>query len=446
MRTRQVRWIFVVALALLLSAAPLAVAAPGDLDPSFDGDGKVITPVVVDNSDYADGVAIDAAGRIVVAGGAYMATNYDFAVARYNPDGSLDTTFDSDGIVTTDFAGGPDWGNGVAIDGDGRIVVVGRTGAFPSINLAIARFNPDGSLDVTFDGDGKVTTNFGVPQNGGDDVVIDASGQIVVAGWAGNWSTDEVDFAVARYNPDGSLDATFDGDGKATTDFGGGADYGRALALDSVGRIVVAGEDGEDFAIARYNTDGSLDATFSGDGKLTTSFFRWATNSVPGVAVDGDNRIVLVGQNQASDTDDFDLALARYMPDGSPDTTFGGGDGQVTTDFAGNDDYGLAVTIDPADRIVVAGRTAGALNLDFAVARYQPDGSLDVAFSDDGKVITDFAGSDDFGRALVLDATERIVVAGYTSAETGANFAVARYLGDPMTPPAHSIYLPLVLR
>ncbi|MEZ5425079.1 MAG: delta-60 repeat domain-containing protein [Pyrinomonadaceae bacterium] len=133
------------------------LAAAGDLDPTFDSDGVVFT-AVSPSSDNASAVVIDSAGKIVVAGTTSNGLVSDFAVARYNTDGSLDTSFDSDGIVTTDFNSTNDLGYGVAIDSQNRIIVAGRSG----FNFAVARYNPDGSLDTSFDGDGKVTTSASV--------------------------------------------------------------------------------------------------------------------------------------------------------------------------------------------------------------------------------------------------------------------------------------------
>src|SRR5919106_930041 len=228
------------AVALVLAIANPAAAPPGDLDPTFDGDGKVTTDFA-GGGDQAQAVAIQGDGKIVAAGiDRNLSGVGDLALARYNPDGSLDTTFDTDGLVTTDFIGQTDQAYAVAIQGDGKIVAAGR--AFLGSTreeFALARYNPDGSLDTTFDGDGKVTTDFAAFNDNARAVVIQGDGRIVAAGFAVVSGTN--DFALARYNTDGSLDSTFDGDGKVTTDFAAASDIAHSVATQGDGRIVAAG-------------------------------------------------------------------------------------------------------------------------------------------------------------------------------------------------------------
>jgi len=389
----------------------------GALDPSFDNDGKLVTDFS-DGNDFGFAVALQADGKIVVAGSAYGAT-MDFAVARYNPDGSLDTSFDGDGRVVTDYGGLIDVGKAVALQADGKIVVAGYT-LSTTADFAVARYNPDGSLDTSFDGDGRVVTDYGGLNDIGYAIALQADGKIVVAGSANGLTWD---FAVARYNPDGSLDTSFDGDGKLVTDYGGLSDDGYAIALQADGKIVVAGYTvgaTYDFAVARYNPDGSLDTSFDGDGKLATDF-AGGDDWGHAVALQADGKIVVAGY---TDVATLDFAVARYNPDGSLDTSFDG-DGMVLTDFAGGTDYGFAVALQADGKIVVAGYTEG-VTWDFAVARYNPDGGLDTTFDGDGKLVTDFSGGNDTGRAVALQADGKIVVAGDTEGATW-DFAVARY-------------------
>ncbi|MFT6765834.1 MAG: putative delta-60 repeat protein [Alteromonas naphthalenivorans] len=213
----------------------------GTLDGSFGGgDGKVTTNI--NGGDIAYGVAIQSDGKIVVVG----ESNSSFGVARYNTDGSLDTSFDTDGFLTTNF-GSVDAAYGVAIQSDGKIVVSGNSGN----DFAVARYNTDGSLDTTFDTDGKLTTDIGSSSTDvAYGVAIQADGKIVVVGDNGS------DFAVVRYNTDGSLDTTFDTDGKLTTDIGTAtADTARAVTIQTDGKIVVVGRSANDFAVVRYLND-----------------------------------------------------------------------------------------------------------------------------------------------------------------------------------------------
>jgi uncharacterized delta-60 repeat protein len=329
--------------------------------------------------------------------------------------GALDTSFDSDGKVTTDF-GGIDQSFGLAIQPDGKIVAAGFSWSdgFTGIDFAIDRYNPDGSLDTNFDSDGKVTTDFGASFETAWSVAIQPDGKIVAAGSMGD-AFDE-DFALVRYNPDGSLDTSFGGGGMVTTSFGG-FEFERAfgVAIQPDGRIVVAGFSGSDFALARYKRDGSLDNSFDSDGKVITDF--GSEDSARSVAIQPDGKIVAAGHAEEH------FALARYSRDGTLDTSFDS-DGKATTDF-GTAGSAYGVAIQPDGRIVVAGSISG----DFAVARYNRDASLDTSFDSDGKAIVDF-GSYEEAWSVGLQRNGRIVVAGFTSLGEGNNdFALARFLG-----------------
>jgi uncharacterized delta-60 repeat protein len=333
------------------------------------------------------------------------------------PAGSLDTTFGGgDGKVTTDFGGVDDWALALGIDSDGKIVVAGAsddgTGDF-----ALARYTIDGILDTTFGTGGKATTDIG----GGDWVNalgFQSSGKIVVAG------VSDGDFALARYNSNGSLDTTFGTLGIVTTDIGTSSDdWAGALGIQSGDKIVVAGESAGDFALARYTVDGILDTTFGGgDGKVTTNI--GGTDWVNALGFQSSGKIVVAGVS------DGNFALARYTVDGILDTTFGiggtDGDGIATTDIGtSSDDYASALGIQSGDKIVVAGESDG----NFALARYNSNGSIDTDFGTLGKVTTDFGG-DDEAYALGFDSDGKIVTAGASDDGSDYDFALARYTAD----------------
>ncbi len=385
--------------------------------------------------------------------------------AQAAPNG-LDSSFGGDGTVTTDFAGAgvPDRGRAVAIQPDGKIIVVGDTAVSPFDleDFGLARYNPDGTLDTTFGGDGNVTTDFGstcTPEGpcGGADfaqaVALQPDGKIVVAGWTvidsltagGAKGAIATDFALARYNTDGTLDSNFGGDGKVTTDFGGNnpsspeRDTATSVAIQADGKIVAAGNttrfQASGLALARYNTDGTLDSNFGGDGKVTTGDSAFAK----GVAIQPDGGIVIAGAIPAGGSTDF--VLARYTPGGAPDDTFGG-DGKITTDFGddGSADSAGAVAIQPDGRIVAAGAVGrgdlgdiARARYNFALARYNVDGTLDSNFGGDGKVSTDFLDVD-AAHAVAIQPDGRIVAAGAarsgTTTTRAGGFALARYNAD----------------
>ena len=408
----------------------------GSLDPLFSDDGKVTT-AVGPSSDYAYSVAIQPWDqKIVVAGYCSNGSDWDFALARYNADGSLDTSFSDDGIVTTPVGLSSDYGYSVALQPDHKIVVAGSSFNGSNDDFAVVRYNPDGSLDTFFNGTGKVTTDIGGSSDYGHSVAIRPDGEIVVAGYTYNGSG--YDFAVVRYTAGGSLDTSFNGTGKVTTDLGGYRDYGYSVALQSDGRIVVAGTSGDDarcgVAVVRYNANGSLDTSFGGGtGKVTTAVGAFRDYGYS-VAVQSDDKIVVAGYSYNGS--DYDLALVRYEADGSLDTSFNG-TGKVTIPIASSGHDGLCgVALQADGKIVVAGDSQQGGNYDFALARFNTDGTLDTSFGEAGKVRTPIGASLDYGRGVAIQADGKIVVAGFTYVGSYWNgstwvsdwdFALARY-------------------
>lgn len=423
--SRTTRLAVAVFLASALSATlcAVALAAPGDLDSTFSADGKVTTNFTR-GADFADDVALQADGKIVAAGRASGRGGFGtFALVRYNPDGTLDTTFSGDGKRTTNFTRGEDSAFGVAIQADGKIVSVGEAGGAGG-RFALARYNTDGTLDTSFGGDGKVTTNFTRREDLAIGVAIRADGRIVAAGTANFFR-----FALARYNTNGTLDTTFGGDGKVTTNFRNGVDVAAGVGLQADGKIVAGGSASgfgrfSRFAMARYNTNGSLDASFSGDGKVTTDFAR-GDDIADAVAIQPDGRIVAAG------TANFlRFALARYNANGTLDTTFGG-DGKLTTNFTRGGDVARDVALQADGKIVAAGDAGffGGFRARFALARYNPTGARDTTFSGDGKVTTSFSKGFDSAAGVAIQADGNIVAAGRAGG-SGGRFALTRFLGN----------------
>ncbi|WP_329342860.1 calcium-binding protein [Streptomyces sp. NBC_00663] len=414
-------------LALVLTLPGIAVAAPGGLDPTFSGDGKVLTSLA--DEDRANDVAVQSDGKIVSVGSSadYSLGESDFALTRHNPDGTPDAGFGGDGKVTTavnNMDPGLQWSEAqaLALQADGKIVVVGSSwrGYENCCWFTVARYNTDGTLDTGFGGgDGRVFTDFGAPDEARD-VAVQPDGKIVAVGTGGG------QVAVARYNADGTPDASFGGgDGQVSTDPAPesqeeGGD-GRALALQPDGKIVVGGEVGTtrfDFVLLRYTASGALDTSFSGDGIERTDFGDY--ESVEGLAVQPDGKIVAAGGSGGR------FALARYNPGGTLDTGFDG-DGKVLTAGGSAAD----VKLQPGDgRIVIAGSNGSGG--DFAVLRYNTDGSQDGGFGTAGVTTADFGGSDAaYGVALQPDG--RIVAAG--GGGPNSDFALARFQGGGSAPP-----------
>jgi uncharacterized delta-60 repeat protein len=301
------------------------------------------------------------------------------ALARYNPNGTLDPTFGKSGIVTTDFAGGPDGAVALAVQADGKLVIAGAANQELNIDFGLARYNRDGSLDTTFGTGGTVITDFrGDPL--GDRVsslAVQADGKLVAAGTIGFREKSSTEFALARYTADGTLDATFGTDGKVTTAFHNpsGTSFDNvlhALVLQPDGRLVAAGTARGtpvhiDFALARYNPNGTLDPTFATGGQVTTGFgFDLGDDQAFALALQPDGKLIITGiafpENSTAD-----IGLVRYNRNGTLDRTFGTG-GKVTTDF-GSSASGRALALQPNGRLVVAAAIGG--NTSFALVRYR---------------------------------------------------------------------------
>ena len=388
----------------------------------------VVTTPIGSGEDRGRAVAIQSDGKMVAGGWSHNGADFDLAAVRYNTDGSLDSSFDTDGKVTTPIGSGNDVGWAVAIQSDGKIVVAGYSHNGSNDDFAVVRYNADGSLDSSFDTDGKVTTPIGSGNDLGVSMAIQSDGKIVVAGSSHNGSN--WDIAVVRYNADGSLDSSFDTDGKVTTPIGSNNDRGRAVAIQSDGKIVVVGVShngsDNDFAAVRYNADGSLDTSFDTDGKVTTPIGSGNDRGAT-VAMQSDGKIVVAGESHNGTDNDF--AAVRYNADGSLDTSFDT-DGKVITPIGSGDDAGLAVAIQSDGKIVVAGESHNGADDDFAVVRYNTDGSLDTSFDTDGKVTTPIGSGRDEGRAVALQSDGSIVVAGFGWNGTDDDVAVVRYNPD----------------
>jgi uncharacterized delta-60 repeat protein len=266
-----------------------AFGAPGDLDPTFGSGGKVAT---ADGGRYASSVAVQSDGKIIVAGSAVIGSGSNFALARYTAAGALDGGFGSGGVVITNFGSDSDAGQSVVVQNDGKIVVVGYSGTHPNYDFALARYTTAGMLDASFGSGGKLTTDFssntGSNTDSSSSVALERDGKIIVAGTSTIGSNSN--FALGRYTTAGALDASFGNGGKVTTDFGTNADDGTSVAVQSDGRIVLAGISNYDFALARYEGLASLE-----NWRLT--YFGITSNSgnaADSAAPDGDGIVNLL--------------------------------------------------------------------------------------------------------------------------------------------------------
>jgi uncharacterized delta-60 repeat protein len=390
--------------------------ADGSLDTSFGSSGKVTTPIGSGN-DLGLSISLQADGKILVAGRAASGASNTFALVRYHADGALDNSFGNQGIVTTLFSAGGDnsaGGSSVSIQLDGKIVVGGFVGVYPAYDFALARYNSDGSLDTSFGTGGMVTATMGVnTEDRGYSVAIQPDGKIVLSGQyidIGNWWLGSTgwDLALMRFNTDGSLDTSFGSAGKVHTDLSNGSDGGGRVTFQSDGKILVAGYafigGNYDFAVARYNVDGSLDTSFGSSGKLTTPVGSVDEFS-QSITVQSDGKILIGGYGLVNGSNEF--MLVRYQASGALDSTFGDG-GKLITSLGSGNDYATHVTLQPDGKIVVAGTSHNGSNNDFAIVRYNADGSLDTTFGERVNTVTSSVSYTENGVAVVLASSAQV--------------------------------------
>ena len=421
-----------------------AQAAAGDLDPTF-GSGGMVTTDINRSTDIANAVAIQADGKLIVVGQTYKNNDYsneDFVVTRYNTDGTLDNTFGSGGRVRTDFPGLAAVPSSVIIQPDGKIVVAG--GAFPTFtfrgNFEVVRYNPNGSLDRSFGNGGIVTTTF--PQGSyAFDVALQSDGKIIAAGTVFvdfiPGEPSNTDFALARYNPDGTPDATFGSGGQVSTDFVGMEDDAFSVLIQPDGKIVAVGSANDpatyyNFAAVRYLSNGVVDTTFGVAGKVTTDFGVGGFDRAQSAALQPDGRIVAAGFAISQNGGVQNFAVARYTSSGVLDTTFSR-DGITQIDFGSCCQSAYEVLLQSDGKIITVGyANTESSDSDFLLARLNPRGSLDATFGVGGKVRTSFGDLNGGANGAALQSDGKIVAVGFqaTFSNQWTNFALARYLSQ----------------
>lgn len=447
----------VVAAIIVLITTALATALVGqaqatnNLDPTFGTSGIVRTDFA-GNIDQANAVVVQPNGQIIAAGSSFSSskTVEDFIVARYNANGSLDKRFGKNGKITTDFFRNVDSISAMAIQPDGAIVVAGfaqlaGSGGTPRV-FALARYRSDGQPDTSFGNGGALTTSFGGNFAAASAIMIQPDGKILVAGTVDfnpDNPTSGLDFALARYTANGTLDATFGKGGKVVFDFFGSFDQANGAVLQPDSKIIVVGSTSYDsfnrdigFALVRFNADGSTDFGFGTGGKQITDFFGAGANA-NGIVLQPDGKFVVAGTASDSATRPVatDIAVARYNADGSLDATFGTG-GQTAIPFAASaTEQGNALALSDDGKIVVAGAAfkTFATPPDFALVRYNSDGTIDTGFGSGGTITTDVAGDTDVAQAIAIQSDGKIVAAG-RSFRSNFDLTLARYRNE-VTPP-----------
>ncbi|HYV93556.1 MAG TPA: T9SS type A sorting domain-containing protein [Chitinophagales bacterium] len=423
---------FLTFIIILASTHFISAQVAGNPDSTFNGTG-IVTTDITNNHDHPTALAIQPDGKIVLAGSTYtgyfMVDPGDLALARYNTDGSPDNTFGTNGTVVTDL-GGFDYALNLKIQTDGKIVVCGTM----DHEFLVARYNSNGTPDNSFGASGKTVVDMSPGNAYGNiafDLAIQPDGKIIAAGYSSPVYDD--DFALIRLNSDGTLDNTFSGDGMLNADLGGN-EYGNALALQPDGKIIMVGNqlnNSSDVAVARFNADGTFDNTFGNGGIVITDVFG-SDDEGTNVLVQDDGKILVIG-DAYNTTALIDLLLIRYNADGTPDNTFGGGDGIATSDVMNNAyAWGTAAVIQPDGKIVATGYRSppNSFAYDFGTARFSADGILDPTFGTNGWVVTDVGTQDNQAYDVALQDDGKVVIAGVANILGDEDFVVVRYIND----------------
>ena len=393
----------------------------GSLDTSFASGGTFSSSSMAGARD----LVILGNGDILVAGEVPGASSFE--VARLTSAGALDTTFGVNGFAQQS-VGGNTTAGGIAVQSDGKIVVAG-TGGSSGPSVVVARFNADGSNDTGFGSSGVTVHQFTTAADEGNDVAILSSGRIVVAGTGGTPGSH--DSRLAGFTTAGALDSSFGSSGSVVVDAGSKQSVGRASALQSDGKLVVAGYDiptptatsVKSTLVARYNTNGSLDTSFG-----TNGFVELGPDVANGVAIQSDGKIVVAGWaiGTFGGTDAHRVAVSRLLSNGTLDTSFGG-TGTVFVPLASTTEEANAVAIQGDGKIVVGGRGLNGSFLDAMFVRFNTNGSLDTGFGGTGKVFVTMSTGADQVNAIAIQGDGKIVGAGFASVSSSQNsVALAR--------------------
>ncbi len=413
--------ITIIAILIGILGSATGYTQAGILDDTF-GNGGIVTTLMSSFNDFCTSAGLQSDGKIVLSG----RTNNSIGLLRYTTDGDLDMDFGDSGMASTDLGTISDNAESMVIQPDGKIVVCGQN----SSDIALLRYNSDGSPDNTFGGDGIVIYDIGSPANEANDVILQENGKFIVAG------NTNMDLAVARFNENGSIDSSFAENGIIIIDAGSEIEKFHAAALQFDGKIVITGSTNQDIIVVRLESDGSLDNSFGENGLIILDIDNDSEDDSRAIAIQEDQKIVIAGTAGKNNSADF--LLVRFLTNGSLDNTFGN-NGIVQLDLATDSyDYARSLAIQSDGKLVVAGfvrlGSVGTNDI-FAVARFNPDGSPDDGFGTNGKVFTSLSPNDDVGQKVLIQPDNKILVAGYSFVPTtfSFGFSVVRYHGETVS-------------
>jgi uncharacterized delta-60 repeat protein len=410
-----------------LIQVPVPAARPGSLDTSFHApDGFVLFNGAAGSKDRGVEVAVQDDGKIVVLGYSNNSRNEDLLLTRYTAGGDLDRGFGTNGTVLYD-GGGNDRGLGLALQPDGKILATGYTYAGKQRDVLLLRYEQNGTLDPSFGNGGVVMySSAGNATDIGFGIAMQADSGIIVVGETASLTSQ--DALVLRYTPAGIPDARF-GTGGVATYGGAGMDRAFAVAVEPDGKIVVTGstvrDAKDDVLLFRLNAGGMRDTAFGNGGAVTFSGIGDNPDYGNCVSLQDDGKIVVSGA--VSNAGAYDVLLLRYNPDGTPDTAFGTG-GAAFSGGAG-DDYGYAHVVQADKKIVVTGFTGTGTSNDVLLLRFDPSGQPDTGFGTSGRVTWSSTGNTmDYGQGLALQPDGKIVVTGFSTTPTGEDMLLMRFM------------------
>lgn len=424
---------FLFSVSFLLVFSIHALAQPGTLDQSFGNGGNVITDFAdTTNEPYA--IAIQSDGKFIVGGYSINNFHLDIALVRYNSEGSTDNTFGNSGKITTDIMNNDNWATSILILQDQKILVSGVANNGNNIDIVLVKYKPNGSIDSTFGTNGITVTDIDGKNDYSGPIKLLNDNKFLMAGTT--IVNGKPQLVLIKYDLNGLIDNSFGANGKVFSQLGD-EDHINCLLVQNekiiVGGYTLNGSNSFDFVLARYNSNGEPDNLFGTNGKTFTDFSNGSLDYGSGGMIQSDGKIVLIGTT----TKDFnaDFGLVRYDLNGNIDNSFGT-NGKVTTAFGYGNDFCSKGIIQPDGKIILVGGIANPVNMDFGIAKYKLNGSLDSSFGVNGRIISSFGEFSDIARTVDIQPDAKILVVGSTNdySSSDFDFIVARYNNDIVLP------------
>ncbi len=388
----------------------------GQLDTTFGQGGITTAAIYPQGSSEINSIAIQDDGKVLAAG--YTTINetfFRFSIVRYNTDGTMDNTFGTNGIVNTNINDAA-FANSITLQSDGKIIAAGFSSVGGISKIAIARYNTDGTLDISFGDNGIVLKSVGANSVTITSTKVQQDGKILAAGHYFNGSNE--DFFLSRFNTDGTYDTDFGHDGIVITQVGASYDYAYSMVVQNDGKIILAGsgfQTNDDYALVRYNSDGTIDNTFGINGKVFTQVGT-STDVAKSVLLQDDGKIIAAGYSYNGAN--YDFSIARYDTNGLLDESFGT-IGRTITNVGITNDYAYSAAIKSDGKIVLAGYSYNNNDNDIAIVQYKSNGIIDSSFGTNGIVTTPVGFANDYAYSVAIQSNGNILAAGYSESFVG---------------------------